>query len=136
MKRYLLDTGIAAQFFERRQPIYQRADDATQRGIRVGIAIPVVAELSAGAENSSTRHRNLPALRQTLLGIRTWPFDRKAAEEFGRLFAFLKRNGRQMGQNYIQIAAIAISLGGTVLVTKDSDFAAIPGLTIEDWPKL
>jgi len=33
----------------------------------------------------------------------------------------------------IQIAAVALTLGNCVVITKDSDFAAIPGLQIEDW---
>jgi hypothetical protein len=37
-----------------------------------------------------------------------------------------------MQQVDVQVAAIALTLG-CVLVTKDSDFQAISGLTIEDW---
>ena len=36
----------------------------------------------------------------------------------------------------IQIAAVALTLGNCTLVTKDSDFAAIPGLTVEDWLRI
>ena len=38
-----------------------------------------------------------------------------------------------MGQNDIMIAAIALSLGDSIVVTMDSDLAAVPGLTVEDW---
>jgi tRNA(fMet)-specific endonuclease VapC len=31
------------------------------------------------------------------------------------------------------IAAIAFTLGNCTVVTKDSDFSAIPGLTVENW---
>jgi tRNA(fMet)-specific endonuclease VapC len=33
----------------------------------------------------------------------------------------------------IQIAAIAFTLGNCTVVTGDSDLAAIPGLTVENW---
>ena len=33
----------------------------------------------------------------------------------------------------IQIAAIALSLGNCVVVSKDSDLRAVPGLAVEDW---
>ena len=33
----------------------------------------------------------------------------------------------------IMIAAVALTLGNTVVVTKDSDFAALPWLTVENW---
>jgi tRNA(fMet)-specific endonuclease VapC len=56
-----------------------------------------------------------------------------AAAEFGRLFAELRRVGRPMQQIDIQIAAIALSLGNCVVVSADSDLAAVPGLTVENW---
>jgi tRNA(fMet)-specific endonuclease VapC len=31
------------------------------------------------------------------------------------------------------IAAIALSLGNTPVVTMDTDFAAVPGLNVENW---
>jgi len=64
-----------------------------------------------------------------------WSYDRTAAEEFGRLLALLRKIGRPMQQIDVQTAAIAFSLSGTTVVTSDSDFSAIPGLTIEDWSK-
>jgi tRNA(fMet)-specific endonuclease VapC len=62
-----------------------------------------------------------------------WPFDKIAALEFGRVFAKLRRLGRPMQQMDIQIASIALSLGNCTVVTKDSDFTAVPGLKVEDW---
>jgi tRNA(fMet)-specific endonuclease VapC len=62
-----------------------------------------------------------------------WPFDRNAAEEYGRLAADLKRMGRPMQQIDIQIAAIALSLGRCIVVSTDSDLTAVPGLTVENW---
>jgi tRNA(fMet)-specific endonuclease VapC len=62
-----------------------------------------------------------------------WPFDEEAAYEFGELFLELRRIGRPMQQIDVQIAAIALSLGNTTVVTKDSDFKAIPDLDVEDW---
>jgi len=38
-----------------------------------------------------------------------------------------------MGQNDISIAAIAISLGNSSVVTMDGDFKAISGLIVENW---
>ena len=102
-------------------------------GQRVGVGLPTVCELFAGAEHSDTRSRNLTRLKHNLRDLALWPLDKKSAEEFGRLYALLRRMGRPMQQIDIQIAAIALTLGNCTLVTKDSDFAAIPGLTIEDW---
>ena len=62
-----------------------------------------------------------------------WPFDREAALKYGWLAAELKRSGRAMQQLDIAIAAIALTLGNCVVVSKDSDLRAVPGLTVEDW---
>ncbi len=64
-----------------------------------------------------------------------WLVDAEAAFEYGRLAFELKRIGRPMGQNDITIAAVALSLGGTTVVTTDADLAAVPGLTVENWER-
>jgi tRNA(fMet)-specific endonuclease VapC len=33
----------------------------------------------------------------------------------------------------VQIAAIAVSLGNTTVVSADSDLGAVPGLPVENW---
>ena len=62
-----------------------------------------------------------------------WPYTDNAAEEFGRIFAELKRTGRMMQQIDMQIGAIARTLPNCVVVSKDSDFQAISGITVENW---
>jgi len=76
---------------------------------------------------------NLKKLQHGVSKLVNWPFDEKAACEFGRIFAELKLMGRPMQQIDIQIAAIAISLGNCVVVTTDSDLRAIPRLKTDDW---
>ena len=133
MSRYILDTGPAQDFIQRVNPVYDRTKAAMAAGHRIGVGLPTVGELFAGAEYSNTRSRNLTRLRHNLLDLSLWPLDKKAAQEFGRLYALLRRIGRPMQQIDIQIAAIALTLRNCTVVTKDSDFAAIPGLSIEDW---
>jgi tRNA(fMet)-specific endonuclease VapC len=62
-----------------------------------------------------------------------WPFDAAAAEQYGRVFANLRRIGRPMQQIDMQIAAMAFALGKTTVVSTDSDLAAVPGLDVENW---
>jgi tRNA(fMet)-specific endonuclease VapC len=133
MKRLMLDTGVASDYIDRRRDVWERARGVAQQGIKIGIALPAIGELFAGVENSQSRERNLALLKKNIGGLRPWPFDRKAAEEFGRLYAHLRRIGRPMPQIDIQIAAIAMSLGSCTLATRDSDFEAIPGLVVEIW---
>lgn len=132
-RRYLLDTGIAGDFIYDRRGVVRKVADARLRGAVVGTCYPVVGELYFGAENSATRARNLIATRVGLSGLRTWPFDRAAAEEFGRLAALLQRTGRPMQVVDVQLAAIALTLGNCTVVTTDTDLSAVPGLAVENW---
>ena len=46
MKRFILDTGIAALHLDRKRGVFERAAAEVARGNRVGIAAPVLAELA------------------------------------------------------------------------------------------
>jgi tRNA(fMet)-specific endonuclease VapC len=133
MTRFLLDTGSAGDYIHRRHGVYERAREAVAAGHRVGIGLPVLAELWYGVENSSTRERNAERLRRVLPDLIVWPLTEQAAEAYGRIAAELRRAGRPIGKIDMLIAAIALSLGKTTVVSADSDLTAIPGLTVENW---
>jgi tRNA(fMet)-specific endonuclease VapC len=133
MRRYLLDTKPAQDFNNNRNGVRQRADAERRRGNRIGICTPVLGELWAGIEGSDRREENLRRLRHGLSRLLLWPYDEAAAIEYGRVFTELKRMGRPMQQVDIQIAAIAFALGNCTVVSADSDLAAVPGLTVENW---
>jgi tRNA(fMet)-specific endonuclease VapC len=135
MRRYLLDTGIMGDFINRRHGVDERVEQARIRGDRIVTCLPVVGELFAGVEGSASRDRNYHHLVLALERVPAWPFDRAAAEEFGRIDAQLRRSGRMIGEIDVQIAAIALSMGNTTVVSKDSDLQAIPGLAVENWAK-
>lgn len=133
MIRFLLDTGIAADYLNKRHGVFERARAERAKGNHIGIAIPVLAELVYGIEKSATRDANMKLLRATLPTLKLWPFDETAALEYGRLHAELLRIGRPMQVIDIMIAAVALKLGKCTVVSKDSDLAAVPGLTVENW---
>jgi tRNA(fMet)-specific endonuclease VapC len=133
MTRFLLDTGSAADYIHRRRDVYARARAAVANGDRVGIGLPVVAELWFGVENSSSRDRNAERLRRVLPELIIWPLTEAAAEVYGRIATDLKRSGRPIGKIDMLIAAIALSLGNTTVVSGDSDLTAVKGLTVENW---
>lgn len=133
MSRYLLDTGPAQDFIADRNGVRERTDAARRRGDRISICMPVLGELWAGIEGSASRERNLRRLRHGLSRLLLWPYDDRAAAEYGRIFAELRRRGRPMQQVDIQVAAIALTLGDCVVVSRDSDLSAVPGLKVEDW---
>jgi tRNA(fMet)-specific endonuclease VapC len=133
MTRFLLDTGIASDYLNKRNGVFDRARSERAKGNPVGIAVPVLAELAYGIERSATRETNMKLLRAALPTLRLWPFDQDAAFEYGRLYAELLRIGRPMQVPDIMIAAVALTLGNCTVVSKDSDLAAVPGLSVENW---
>jgi tRNA(fMet)-specific endonuclease VapC len=134
MKRhYLFDTGIAQDYQSHRGDIRAHAIAHRKRGDRIGICVPVLGELWSGVECSSSRERNVALLRHALSTLIIWPYTTAAAEEYGRIFAELRRLGRAIQQIDMQIGAIARTLPHCTVVSKDSDLRAIPGLTVENW---
>jgi tRNA(fMet)-specific endonuclease VapC len=133
MTRFLLDSGIASNYINHRCGVFERARTEVTKGHRIGIGVPVLAELVAGIEHSKSRDRNRNRLKSLLSTLRLWPFDRPAAFEYGRLYAELARLGRPMQVVDIMIAAIANTLGNCTVVSADSDLVAIPGLKVENW---
>jgi tRNA(fMet)-specific endonuclease VapC len=132
-RRYLLDSGPAGDFIFRRRGVFERAQDFKRRGARIGVRAPVLGEIVGGVEASAARDQNWDILCRGLATLIFWPFDYLAGWEYGRLYAELRRIGRPMQQIDLQIAAIALTLGSCTVVTYDSDFAAIPGLRVENW---
>jgi tRNA(fMet)-specific endonuclease VapC len=133
VRRFLLDTNAAGHYMNRRRGVRERAAQEVARGNRIGICVPVLGELWFGVERSASRDHNVDLLRRTLGAWTVWPFDEAAAEEYGRLSAVLRGLGRPMQQIDIQVAAVALSLGKTTVVSEDSDLAAVPGLDVENW---
>ena len=133
MTRFLLDTNMAGHYINRRQGVFDRARLEVANGNPIGIGVPVLAELVAGIEHSSSREHNMQRLKTAMTSLRLWPFDSSAAFEYGRIYAELARLGRTIGVVDTMIAAIAMTLGNCTVVSSDSDLRAVPGLNLEDW---
>src|SRR5258708_1222896 len=115
MTRYLLDTGIAACYVDRRLGVFERAQAESPLANQIGIAHPVLAELVYRVEGGPNRDRNMQRLQLALAVWKLWPTTRDAAFEYGRIAAVLRRLGRAIGQNDTMIAAIALTLGNTTV---------------------
>ena len=133
MKRFLLDSGIASDYLNRRNSVTERAYRETAAGKKVGICIPILAELRFGIELSATRERNLDRLNRALPSLILWPFTESAAALYASIAANLRRSGRPMQVFDMMAAAIALDLGNCTVVSSDSDLWAIPGLSVENW---
>lgn len=71
-------------------------------------------------------------LIQTLQYFQAWqvlPF----TDTDYQTFLWLRRQGVRIGTHDLRIAATALNQQMTVVTANVSDFARVPGLTVEDW---
>lgn len=95
----------------------------------------VRVELVAGALRSQRPEQN-HALAEELLGdFDSLPLNDSAADQAGRLRAFLEHSGTPIGPNDLLIAGIALSNNLTLVTHNAAEFARVPGLRIEDWER-
>lgn len=130
---YLLDTNICI-YAMRRSPIavFNRLADL-RRG-DVAMSVITLAELLAGVEKlTETRAQNEHALMLLCERIEVLPFDQKAARSYGILRAAVPERRRNALDRLI--AAHAHSRSLTVVTNDEGDFAAYPGLVVENWTR-
>jgi tRNA(fMet)-specific endonuclease VapC len=128
--RYLLDTNILADL------IKNPAGRARQRIAEIGEAnvctsIIVACELRFGA-----RKKNAPLLtmriERLLQTIEVLPLDRDVDRAYAEVRATLEAMGRPSGANDLLIAAHALNEDCVLVTNNESEFAQVPGLTIEN----
>ena len=111
-----------------------RVLDALAGAGRVYMSVFVLGELSGRLQVwSRWRKQNGRSWRRFLAkpSVEVLEATRETAEYFGLIKAALKKAGRPIPLNDVWIAAHALETG-SVLVTYDTHFAAVPGLRIWD----
>jgi len=100
-----------------------------------GLSISAIteAELWFGIENSIAPEKNAETLRSFLATVEIFPFDTRAAAEYGRVRLKLKRAGTPIGDRDTFIASHAKSLGVTLVTNNTREFQRVEGLSFEDW---
>ena len=94
--RILLDSGILSDYIKRRRDIFDRVRSLTEQGVCFGTCVPVIAEIAAEVELSSSRERNTPPFLAALETLAVWPFDQIVDFKYGQIFAEQRKKGRQL----------------------------------------
>lgn len=130
--RYLLDTNICIEFLRGRKPLLvARFMSVPQADKHL---CPVVqAELFFGAYKSTHPQSTLVKVRSFISRFPVLPFDEASAEKYGMIRADLARQGKLIGPSDLQIAAIALSHGATLVTHNTGEFSRVAGLQLEDW---
>ena len=130
LTRYLLDTNHAGTLLDQRATLWDRLGTIDRK--QLGLCRPSVGELYFMVFNSSRAKANRIRLESLLRQLAIWEFDAKAAIEFGRLRAELRASGQPIPTFDVMIAAIA-RVNRLVLLSADKHFAAVDGLSVENW---
>ena len=93
----------------------------------------VVYELRYGAERSSDPAREHSKLDLFLSPLTSLSFDDECARRCAKLRAELERAGKVIGPHDLQIAAVALQHGLTLVTHNTQEFARISGLKLDDW---
>jgi len=131
---YLLDSNTCIGWLRQNQPTIVARIQA-QLPTDIVLCSVVVGELLFGVERSDPAHRANTAMRveQSRQQYSSLPFDDIAAEHYARIRADLTARGLIIGGNDMQIAAIALATGCTLVTHNTKEFSRVSGLLLEDW---
>jgi tRNA(fMet)-specific endonuclease VapC len=106
-----------------------------ERNKLLGVAISSItlSELQFGVYNSSKPEQNRENLLRFLLGVEVLSYDSSAAEEYGKIRAYLRRRGTPIGEMDMLIAAQANAAGLILATNNTREFERVAGLRLEDW---
>ena len=134
MATYLLDTNAFSALMDEHPRAVARAE-AVAQGDRIVICTIVRGEIKYGLERmpEGRKRRDFETKAGNLFAkIACEPIPMDVADVYARIKRDAERAGAPLDENDLWIAATALDLGA-VLVSADSDFRRIRGLTTEDW---
>ena len=130
--KYMLDTNICI-YAIKNKPEQVLARVKEHRGEGLCISAITLSELEYGASKSANPDKNRAAIMKMHFILDVIPFEDKAAVEYGKIRAFLERQGTPIGPLDMLIAGHA-KAESLILVTNNvREFARVPGLEVENW---
>lgn len=130
--KYSLDTNTCIRFLNGRSEAIRRKLPTVPTQ-EIVVCSVVRGELAYGAAKSQMPAISTAKQQKFLAPYASVAFDDLAASEFGRIRAILESSGVVIGPYDLQIAAIAMVHGLTVVTHNTREFGRVQGLRIEDW---
>ena len=129
---YLIDTNVCIDYLNGRSIRVRQRMEALSPS-EVVLCSVVKAELFYGAMKSANPPLTLAWQEPFITQFLSLPFDDAAAEQYGRLRAFLAKQGLSICPNDLLIAATALANKVTLVTHNISEFERVPGLKMQDW---
>jgi len=134
MIQYLLDTNICIYIIKRKPAnVIERLRQS--RISQVGISSITLSELEYGVAKSLKPVQNQFALTQFLAPMEILSYGGEAAQQYGRLRAFLEKQGTPIGSLDMLIAAHVLSIDCVLVTNNEKEFRRVPNLKIDNWMK-
>ena len=128
----LLDTNVCIQYL-RGKNLQVRRRLAACPTHEVRLCSVVLSELYVGVLRSAKPAKNRADLDQFAAPFASLPFDDAVADVYARIRHHLESQGTSIGPYDLQIAAIALANGCTLVTHNTTEFSRVPGLVLEDW---
>ena len=130
--RYMLDTNICI-YIIKNKPKKVIIELKRHKPSEICVSAITYAELTHGVEKSMAVEKNRLALALLFSNIEVLDFDIKAAIHYGKIRAYLEKQGTPIEPLDMMIAAHAMSLGYTVVTNNIKEFQRVPDLKLENW---
>jgi tRNA(fMet)-specific endonuclease VapC len=130
---YLLDSNVWIALMRRKSTMLAAKYKAMAPTADIRVCSVVLAELWYGCAKSANPAANRAKTQALVAPYPSLPFDDAGADRFGTLRQYLESLGTPIGPYDLQIAAIALAHGCTLVTNNTSEFSRVPGLALEDW---
>ena len=127
---FLLDTNICSVHLRRPSGLVHRF---IQHSGRLSISSIVLAELYAWAYWRDDPAPFVRKIDEFLQDVNVLLFDRRCAEQFGKLRAVLGRQGLVVSPVDLMIGSVALAHDLTLVTHNTADFRHISDLRLQDW---
>lgn len=129
--KYMLDTNTCIFIIKQDVNILSHLKNIDFR--EICISSITVAELEYGVAKSEYIEKNKKALKDFIANFHVISFNENSANEYGKIRAYLEKNGNKIGAMDMLIAAHAKSESLILVTNNTKEFNRVHGLQIEDW---
>jgi tRNA(fMet)-specific endonuclease VapC len=128
----MLDTDICSYIIrEKPLKVFERFEALDMD--QLFISVVTYAELIYGVEHSSSKKMNRSIVEDFVNHLNIIEWDKSAAEQYGKIRAFLHAGGNIIGAMDMMIAAHAVSQKMTLITNNEKHFKRVPKLNVENW---